>query len=177
MKKYIIFICLLAFIVPQVSLAKTSDRITQIDSEIKELKLKIKTLEKERALLLGTKSEKKEAIILKEKYDGSADFSKDVTLAVFDITALKNDLNGKTFSASVKGVLYPSQEVVKYVCPELIKKGETKTCRIKVGNLSSSGIGRTGINYSITDVSIGVVGSSKIYKNVFPAVTGYIADK
>lgn len=178
MKKIIVIVFCLSLIAPQFSFAKTNDsRIDQINFEIKELKQKIKVLEAEKAKLLGTKTNNSDVIVLKEKYVGSADFSKDVTLAIFEITALKNDLDGRTFNAIVKGLIYPSQESIKYVCPDVIKKGETKSCRIKVRGLGSSGVGRTGINYTITDISIGVVDSSKTYKNNFAAVTGYIADQ
>lgn len=101
----------------------------------------------------------------------SEDLDKTVTLAVFDIYAEKEDLDGTTFRVTEKGLPY-GKPALKYTCSDVIEKGETKSCRVKVTGVE----GYSGIKYKITDVTIEAVDGTE-YKSKFPAVEGYIADQ
>lgn len=182
MRNLIIVLLLSILVVPHSSYAKISntdsERIRVIDIQIQGLKSQLKALEKERDTLLGkeVKKEKfekplKEVINLKEKFDGSADFSKGVNLASFEIFAKKKKLDGRTFHVTVKGLKYP--EVVSLSCPDLIKEGQRKICKVMLKNPNRFDT----LEYSITDISIQEAGGSTIYKNEFPAVEGVIKDQ
>lgn len=99
------------------------------------------------------------------------DLDRTVTLATFSVYAEKEDLDGSTFRALVRDLPY-GKPAVKYTCPDVIKKGDTRTCRIKVTGVG----GYSAIRYSIQDVLIEATDGSD-YKGKFSAVEGIIKDK
>ena len=105
-----------------------------------------------------------------EWVERSEDLDATVTLAVFDIYAKREDLNGTTFRALVQNV--PRYTKITYTCPEIIQKGDTKNCRVKITGAG----GYNGIKYSIQNIMIEAVDGT-VYKNKFPAVEGYIANQ
>jgi len=154
----------------QAQLAEMQQNQVQEDVEIDDEKETVKEVEEE------AESDEREIITLTSQGVGewverSEDLSKTITLAVFDVYAEKEDLNGTTFRATVRDIPYGAPRI-KYTCPDLIEKGETKSCRIKIENVG----GYSAIKYKITDVVIEATDGSE-YKNKFSAVEGYIADK
>jgi hypothetical protein len=119
--------------------------------------------------------EKKDVISVTSQGPGefverSEDLSKTVTLATFAVYAEKESLSGSTFRALVRDIPYGEPRVI-YSCPD-IKKGATKTCRVKVTGVG----GYSAIKYSIQDVQIEAQDGS-VYRGKFPAVEGLIKNQ
>lgn len=192
MKKYTFCLILIAilgvsFVTPSHAQAQTPTVIASDEAKIQLIQLLLQLIAqyqaqleamqvKEEIIVPEPVLEGREVITVTSQKPGefaerSEDLSRTVTLASFAVYAEKESLNGSTFRALVRDIPY-GQPRVQYTCPNVIKKGDIKTCRVKITGVG----GYSAIKYSIQDVEIEATDGTD-YKGKFEPVQGIIKDK